>query len=149
MRDIELKAARALVHLNALKSALQNFYNAQPLTLTTRRCPDIGRRVLRIEMNMPSEAIYLLAGDFVHNLRSSLDHVVYALIVHSTKQFPNSSQVQWPAQKEQDVKAFEKQTKGVPFNAAKIIESLQPYNEGPGNAFKQSSIWQLHKLDQT
>jgi hypothetical protein len=76
-----------------------------------------------------------------------LDHVVYALIVDSTKDLPDSAQVQWPVQIKQDSKAFERQTKDVPPEGAAIIELLQPYHEGPDDAFKQSAIWQLHRLD--
>jgi hypothetical protein len=147
MQFIELKAGRALAHLEALKSELQTYYDSKPCTVTKFSKPDIGRRGLRIELQDPSDTIYLLAGDFAHNLRCTLDHVVYALIVHNTKNLPDSAQVQWPIQIKQDDSSFERQTKGVPAQAADIIKSLQPYHDGPGDAYKQNPIWQLHKLD--
>jgi hypothetical protein len=94
MQYIELKAARALEHLEALKLALQSYSDSTPYEISHIRKPEIGRRVLRVDLKDPKDAVYLLAGDFAHNLRSTLDHVVYALIVHSTKDFPDSAQVQ-------------------------------------------------------
>ena len=147
MQYIELKAGRALEHLEALKLAIQAYYDSTPYEISHLKKPEIGRRVLRIDLKDPSDTVYLLAGDFAHNLRSTLDHVVYALIVHSTKDLPDSAQVQWPVQIKEDTKTFERQTKDVPPEAAAIIESLQPYHEGLDDAYKQSAIWQLHKLD--
>jgi hypothetical protein len=147
MRCIELKAARALEHLEALKHALQFYYDSTPYEISHHKKPEIGRRVLRIDLRGPDDIVYLSAGDFAHNLRSSLDHVVYALIVGSTKNLPDSAQVQWPVQSRKDPKAFDRQTEDVPIEAKAIIESLQPYHEGPDDAFKQSALWQLHKLD--
>jgi hypothetical protein len=42
---------------------------------------------------------------------------------------------------------FRTQTKGIPAAAAAVIEGLQPYHAGSGEAFKQHPLWQLHKLD--
>jgi hypothetical protein len=147
MQYIELKAARAKEHLDALKRELDAYYSALPYAISHHRKPEIGRRVLRIELKDPTQTVYLLVGDFAHNLRSTLDHVVYALIVHSTKELPDSAQVQWPVQIQQDDKVFAKQTKDVPAQAVDIIRSLQPYHEGPNELYKKNAIWQLHKLD--
>jgi hypothetical protein len=107
----------------------------------------MGRRGFRIQFARPSDLVYLLAGDFSHNLRSVLDHIVYAAIIRSTKKAPDSPHVQWPVQTEVDGKNFDRITKGVPAEAARIIRSLQPYHEGSGEAYKQNALWQLHKLD--
>ena len=100
-----------------------------------------------MEVADPHDCVYLLAGDFAHNLRTALDHIVYALIVDVTKRLPDSTQVQWPIQIKKDQVVFDRQTRGVPPAAGTIIESLQPYHQGPGASYKENAIWQLHKLD--
>jgi len=147
MQYIELKLGRAKEHLEGLKTELQAYYDSQPCRISKFRRPEVGRRGLRVEIADPTDRVYLLAGDFAHNLRSVLDHLVYALIVDATKQLPDSTQVQWPVQIKQDQSVFDRQTKGVPPVAATMIESFQPYHEGPGDDYKKNALWQLHKLD--
>lgn len=146
-RYIQLKVQRACEHLKALKEELARYYDSEPCKVTTFRRPEIGRRGIRLEMKDPDDRVYLLTGDFAHNLRSALDHVVYALIVQASKELPDSNLVQWPVQIAEDAKLFERQTRGVPAEAATIILELQPYKAGPGEAYKGTELWQLHKLD--
>jgi hypothetical protein len=147
MQYIELKLGRAREHLEALRTELQAYYDSQPCQISRFQETDLGRRGLRVEIADPTDRVYLLAGDFAHNLRSVLDHIVYALIVDATKRVPDSTQLRWPVQTKQDQSVFERHTKGVPPRAATIIESFQPYHEGPGDNYKRSALWQLHKLD--
>jgi hypothetical protein len=145
LRHAELKAGRALEHLGDLKSELQAYYDANPCPVTLYKKPEIGRRFLRVELKDLSDRTYLLVGDFAHNLRSVLDHIVYSLVVEAGE-VPDSK-VQWPVLMTTNQETFGRQTKGVPAAAAAIIEGLQPYHAGPGEAFKQHPLWQLHKLD--
>lgn len=145
LRHAELKAGRALEHLEDLKRELQAYYDADPCPVTLYKKPEIGRRFLRVELKDLSDRAYLLVGDFAHNLRSVLDHIVYSLVVKATSEIPDSKSIQWPVLTAVDQRTFGRQTKGVPDSAAAIIESLQPYNAGA--AFKQHPLWQLHKLD--
>lgn len=95
----------------------------------------------------------LILGDFVHNLRASLDHLVWQLVLANRRQ-PNSSTA-FPIHLElgflQDKAAFFKRTKpaigGCSPGARGVIESLQPYQKG--NAFEASHhpLWMLHELD--
>jgi hypothetical protein len=147
LRHAELKAGRALEHLDDLKRELQAYYDADPCPVTLYSKPEIGRRFLRAEVKDLSDRAYLLVGDFAHNLRSVLDHIVYSLVVKATGGIPDSKVIQWPVLTVVDQKTFARQTKGVPDAAASIIEGLQPYHAGPGAEFKQHPLWQLHKLD--
>ena len=147
MQYIELKLGRAKEHLEALKIELQAYYDSQPCQISKFQRPEVGRRGLRVEIADPTDRVYLLAGDFAHNLRSVLDHVVYALIVDATKKLPDSAQVQWPVQIKQDQSVFDRQTKGVPSAAATIIESFQPYRREWGDDYRKCALWPLHKLD--
>jgi hypothetical protein len=147
LRHAELKVGRALEHLEDLKRELQAYYEGDPCPVTLYRKPEIGRRFLRVEIKDLSDRAYLLVGDFAHNLRSVLDHIVYSLVVKTTGEIPDSKAIQWPVLMAVDQKTFGRQTKGVPDAATAIIEGLQPYHAGPGVAFKQHPLWQLHRLD--
>jgi hypothetical protein len=146
LRHAELKVARALEHLEALKVELKLFYDSSPYTITRFDNAESGRHVVRVEMKDISDRTAILAGDFVHNLRSALDHAVFSLAVHATKAIPKK-RLQWPVLESPNEKTLKQQTEGVPPEAVAIIESLQPYHEGPGDAFKRNPIWQLNKLD--
>ncbi len=124
------------------------YYDSDPCPVTLYKKPEIGRRFLRVEIRDLSDRAYLLVGDFAHNLRSVLDHIVYSLVVKATRKVPASKAIQWPVLTVADQDVFNKQTKGVPDEAASIIESLQPYNgTGTESEFKRHLLWQLHKLD--
>ncbi len=139
----EMKAGRALEHLEDLKRELQTYYDAEPCAITRYQRHDVGLRILRIDFKDVPDRTYLLVGDFAHNLRASLDCVVYSLVTKTTGKVPGAS-VQWPVQELQNAGAFSRQTKGLPAGAVDIIEKLQPYsNSNP----KDHPLWQLHKLD--
>ena len=146
LRHAELKTARALEHLEALKVELKRFYDSSPYTITRSDNVESGKHVVRVQMKDVSDRTAILAGDFVHNLRSALDHAVFSLAVYATKAVPKK-RLQWPVLETPNDKALKQQTGGVPAEAVAIMESLQPYHEGAGEAFKRSPLWQLHKLD--
>ena len=146
MRHAELKTARALEHLEALKVELKRFYDSSPYTITRFDNVESGRHVVRVQMKDVSDRTAILAGDFVHNLRSALDHAVFSLAVHATKAVPKK-RLQWPVLETPNNETLKQQTEGVPAEAVAIMESLQPYHQGAGDAFKRSPLWQLHKLD--
>src|ERR1700674_3092693 len=113
LRHAELKAARALEHLEAAKLELQKYYDSEPYMISRYEKPEIGRRVLRIQLK-PIDRTYLLVGDFAHNLRSSLDHIVYSLVANAAQKAPDSKRLQWPNLGAKDDKEFKRQTDGVP-----------------------------------
>lgn len=146
LRHAELKTARALEHLEALKVELKRFYDSSPYTITRSDNVESGRHLVRLQMRDVSDRTAILAGDFVHNLRCALDHAVFSLAIHATKAVPKK-RLQWPVLETPNDKTLKQQTEGVPAEAVAIVESLQPYHEGAGDAFKRSPLWQLHKLD--
>jgi hypothetical protein len=78
LRHAELKARRALEHLEDLKREVQTYYDSNPCQVSLSKRPEIGRRFLRVDITDLNNRAYLLVGDFAHNLRSVLDHVVYS-----------------------------------------------------------------------
>lgn len=97
------------------------------------------------ELVAPPVRLAVLAGEVVHHLRSTLDHLVCALVTKSggavtrKHQFPMSD----TAAKYQKA-CNDGMIKGVSVSAEKIIRSLQPFN----NAKPQSaSFYVMHELD--
>jgi hypothetical protein len=146
LRHAQLKTARALEHLEALETELKIFYDAKPYIITRSDHADSGRHVVRVQMKDASDRTAILAGDFVHNLRCALDHAIFSLAVYATGDIPGT-RLQWPVLETRNDKTLRLQTAGIPSDALAIIETLQPYHEGPDDAFKRHRLWQLHKLD--
>ncbi|MBK8295135.1 MAG: hypothetical protein IPK93_10315 [Solirubrobacterales bacterium] len=78
----------------------------------------------------------LLAGEAVHNLRSSLDHAVYA---HATR----NERSQFPiADTEKDFEEWSgRMLKGVPRSLREIIERAQPYQHSGGAVWADHLRW--------
>jgi hypothetical protein len=83
-----------------------------------------------------SDRVYLLVGDFAHNLRCVLDHIVWQLVTYATRAVP-IERVQWPVLATPDPATLNRQTKGAAAPAVALTESFQPYHIGPNPAYKQ------------
>jgi hypothetical protein len=88
--------------------------------------------------------VALIAGDVLHNLRSALDYLVYALIRANGK--TPSTSAGFPifdhepvSQKEKNW--FDEKIKDIPDTAQDVIRFLKPYKGG------DDRLWRLHQLD--
>src|SRR5215831_1477568 len=113
----EMKAGRALEHLEDLKRELRTYYDAEPCAITRYQRHDVGLRILRIDFKDVPDRTYLLVGDFAHNLRASLDYVVWSLVIRATGKIPENKLIQFPVKDSRNVKALKSQTTGVPQQA--------------------------------
>jgi hypothetical protein len=77
------KADRARVHLEALDDAIAKFIAGKPYTTTREIDAKATQRVIWIEVRDPPTECSVLAGDCVHNMRSSLDHLAWQLAIVS------------------------------------------------------------------
>jgi hypothetical protein len=145
LRFAEAKLSRAYEHLESVKTELESYWSSTPFTLTREDDLANAHHVVTGRLKDPSERLYLLVGDFAHNLRSVLDHIVYSLITEATGNTPTSNRVQWPVLQVPDPKVFAAQVGAMDQNAAGEIERLQPYRAAAG--FKTHPLWQLNKLD--
>jgi hypothetical protein len=74
------KLDRADEHLHKLKCVIQRFVEDKPYRLVSEFQMDGRKRVyVAKDVKQPADDIGLILGDCVHNLRSALDHVVWAL----------------------------------------------------------------------
>lgn len=108
--------------------------------------------------NIPLDPFALIIGDVLHNLRSSLDHLVYALALNYTGslseevarnlQFPIFGDKDWNGKMGVGNARFERNRKAwigaIHPEAQAFIKNLQPYHKG--NAFAEHALWKFHQL---
>jgi hypothetical protein len=110
--------------------------------------PTEFRAQIRFDPPLP-DAVPLLIGDAVHNLRSALDHLACALAdlkVPTTSETGHAG-IEFPIHiSEHDFNAKGAgRIKRLPPSAQDEIKSLQPYHAGD-NA-RHQFLWALHRLD--
>jgi hypothetical protein len=75
-----LKLSRAQDHLRDLKAAVERFMETEPYVAVAEHQVHGLHKVYRLKVrDVPPDSISLLAGDFLHNARSALDYLAYAL----------------------------------------------------------------------
>lgn len=83
-----LKQRRALTHLGRIKAETENFYKATPppFELAEVLNPTTGSyRLLLVKVTPAKKEWSLLIGELIHNLRSSLDHMIWQLAIGNGK----------------------------------------------------------------
>jgi hypothetical protein len=139
---IRVKIERAKHHLRALEVVRQDFIkgNAYRIECETNQT---GFNIYRVfNLQAPPVEIGLAAGDVIHNLRSSLDHLAYQLVyangaTHSKQTaFPI-----WDSAAEYKAQGA-RRVKGMAQDAIDAIDAIEPYQGGKG-----AGLWVLHYLD--
>jgi hypothetical protein len=127
------KIERAYEHLRVLDAEATAFYEGtaaegKPYVIRSEFRPDSSEYVFTIQVERePPPRLGLLLGDFAHNLRSALDHLVCQLALLkgptdcSTTQFPICGRSQEFRNREGDW------LKGVASGHRTTIENIQPY----------------------
>lgn len=138
-----LKVERAEYHINDLNGRIQAYLAQKPLRLVTRGEPKADREVHFIKEVIPLPNFSLIIGDAVHNLRSSLDLLMFAMVGDRAKRPGN---VQFPFAKRADSLVSTMKNREADLAGKKVIaeiEALKPY---PGGNEWLSG---LHSLDIT
>jgi hypothetical protein len=142
--DPYLKTTRAKVHLEDLRERLAVF-SKDPCEFFRKDDPENGWHIISMKVKDIPDEIALIFGDLLYCLRSSLDQLVWCLAkINATPGYPELTQ--FPILEQQDIPRFNRQTSGVPADAVKIIESLQPYNAPTPGAIRENLLWRLNKL---
>lgn len=128
-----LKLSRARQHLDCVQSKIREWTNSDPYTHFAKRNSDGNRHSVWVRFNRtpPFDEFALIAGDCVHNLRSVLDHWMYASAIAKTglKVPPEHRLIQFPICSSPE--AFDKQRYrlvNISAKAAAFVERVQPYN---------------------
>jgi hypothetical protein len=88
---------------------------------------------LRAVLPAPPMLISLVLGDAVHNLRSALDHTVFAAVMSNPERPPDTPNVRTMFPVSDSPQGFADQLKrgrlrGLPGRAIRVVDSLQPYH---------------------
>jgi hypothetical protein len=83
--SIDAKLNRAFEHMDELEAATQAFARTQPVTLELDPPGDDGFQIARLRVvREPPIGLGVVAGEVVHQLRSTLDHLMTELVLMHT-----------------------------------------------------------------
>jgi hypothetical protein len=158
--DFVLKFEWARCHLDDLNEKLFEWRNSNPYSISREKHPNLPNHfTARITVQpIPPDPFALLIGDIVHNLRGTLDRLMYALASKHVKPF--TQQVaeisEFPIfgdKRRKGIAAVEKDLfngklapilNAIPPQAKTIIQRVQPYQRGKG--FDSHPLWWLYEL---
>jgi hypothetical protein len=133
------KIRRAGEHINFLKAELTAWKDSDPYSAVKKHNANGSRHsiVVHLKHKAPIERWSLIAGDVIHNLRSALDHLIYAVAAHESKQPipPQWKKIQFPivsdpAKYPENRTRCKIDTLSNPVQEA--VERVQPYNRPHG-----------------
>ena len=162
--SVDLKLWRARQHLTEFEMVLSTYLQTNPISLVAQPQTDSVREAFNIRMTAPlPDLLGLIYGDFVHNVRTGLDHLVMALALDNGAD-PRDNSIQFPICNEPDrffgspggkshvrPKVPPRGTGGnnvvaLRPNAQSFVEALQPYNVGDG-AWTLAELQNLDNMD--
>lgn len=124
--DPYAKFRRAGEYLHALSNGIRTFLDEKPYRVTAQFDDDGWHRGRFHVVKEPPEALALTLGDFIQNLRASLDHSIYAL--SSTK---GSDRIEYPIKVQEDQyigKPRDIALDGVADEYRAIVDASQPFH---------------------
>lgn len=149
-------------HIDALDKAIQGWLDGGGYTLVDKPDAETGYHVLYAQIKDPASIAWgLMAGDAVHNLRSALDHLAYAILdrhlggvppdIAERADFlimsPLNRSGQPRVTPELDFSSNVKGSLGsdLPDGLEEALRDLQPYQRG--EQFRDHELWLIHDLD--
>jgi hypothetical protein len=146
------RIGRAQEHLQPIKGELLRYYRSDPCRMRGEFDPNqYGRReVMGPEATLAALGVRLntLIGEFVHDLRSALDHLARQLVLvdkgtpTGSSRFPILARP--PRAKKYGKHPFPSVSGGVSLAARTLIDEAQPYKFGA--RYAEHPLWVLHKL---
>lgn len=139
------KIIRAQVHLDAITDTLARFAIGN-----CRIVPETesdGFLILRVRLPKVPDTLEPTIGDFLFNVRSALDYIVWQLVLANPPNKPTSRNA-FPicSSDENFTKALaQHRLDGLPSRAVELIRTLQPYASGQNDPLTKLS--ELHKVD--
>jgi hypothetical protein len=140
---IHIKIERAKKHIRELDAEIRSFLAAKPYRIGTKRNPQTRQLIYYIASVRETPAtMAAITGDVLQNLRSSLDHLAYQLILVGSGTTP-SARIYFPIA--DDATKYKvgraKRVRGMRPSAIKAIDGIKPYKGG------NDTLWRLHKLN--
>jgi hypothetical protein len=124
--------------LKRLQSEMGNFMASNPYAIMVHKNPQEGISFLRLRILKPLPSDFsLLIGDFIQNLRTSLDYLVWQLSLLTKPELDRLpanerpvNQVEFPIFTKAIEDAINRRLQLVPSQARDEIKALQPYHRG-------------------
>lgn len=140
-RSSSLKLKRADAQIREVGENAQLVLNSE-ITITKRDNPDSGEREWFASCDTELiEALGLMVGDSIHNMRSALDHIYCQLVIANGQEV--TTQTYFPIRKSKE--AYENSRvailKEIGAGALRVLDEIAPY---PGG---NDDLWRLHDLD--
>ena len=94
---------------------------------------------------VPVDPFAVIIGDVLHNMRSTLDHIAYALAATHTRPLPDdiAKESEFPIYRYES-NQLARRIRGIHPDAQAILKTLQPYNRG--DDFASHPLWALYEL---
>lgn len=145
LRSVTRKVEHARKHVDSLDEALQRFYKAATESGRRRFDDQAGEWVFEYtEVPEPSDELSLIFGDFVHNLRSALDHLAFQLVkyprIEPLGDKAPDDKIQLPIYCKESW-YDDARIKGADAGARARVKSFQPFRD------KSDPLWLIHSLD--
>ncbi len=135
-----LKVKRAEQHMVEIEREARDYANRHPYEFVRIRYPERERKVgYRVHITeQPDSMIAVMIGDFVHNLRSALDHIVVASVPSERQKsasFPilyediwaKGTDGEYVVKDKKRRENFETSVTGLDANARALVIRAQPY----------------------
>jgi len=125
------KIARAAEHKAALEAAIDEWLSGQPFALEGRAEPGSNWFMVTFrERKAPPLRLGTIFGDFVSNLESALDLLIYQLVLASGKTPGSGNYFPIVTLPDRWASARQDKLKGVSDPLAERIRLVQPFNDG-------------------
>jgi hypothetical protein len=138
------KIERAKKHIGEFNTEKIYFLGSDPYVVITKFNPesDATESIMGPMPNIPA-SMAAIVGDAIQNLRSALDYMAAELVISAGN---DPKRIYFPIceTSEKYVAESEGKTKGMPPEAKKLIDLIEPYEGGHGN-----DLWYLHALNNT
>jgi hypothetical protein len=140
---VKRQLQRAKKHIDRLEIELRAFHGTNPYTVRAEQIPESVALVFRVaDVHDVPDDVTGTAADAIHNIRSTLDQLVYQLVEVNGGR-PSRKRSAFPIADDADT--FEtmarERLRGVSGNAVDAIRRFTPYKSG------NDTLWHLRELD--
>jgi hypothetical protein len=145
-KDITLKIGRAEYHLEELERETAAFL-ASSVAMTAKKFnSEKGLYIYRYHVLKPLDELGLIAGDFIHNLRSALDHLAWKLATRNlgAGMVPERTVVVPIYNTQPKDKDWKRAVRQFSAEVQELIRQVQPYQKGVG--WIHDDLWLLHDI---
>jgi hypothetical protein len=137
-----VKLERARKHLAALDMEVRTFLASTPYVVQTMRDPATKRLHYFVgSVREPQVDLPLTASDVLHNLRASLDHLAWQLVLAASGTPTKDTCFPIFDSDSKYKSGVSPKVKGMSKASIKAIDELKPYKGG------NDLLWQLHRLE--